>query len=153
MKDVPVRQLKGIGPKTAEQFAEMGLESTGRLVRYYPADYECMEAPVPLRDAVPGQVQAFRAFVDTSPQAHGFGRNAVISFRIRDDSGTLRVSYFHMAYIKSRFCKGEELVFRGSVRDGGKYGLSLDQPKIYRIIQDPYSFDSPPSTTVPEQET
>ena len=58
MKDVPVRQLKGIGPKTAEQFAEIGLESTGRLVRYYPADYECMEAPVPLRDAVPGQVQA-----------------------------------------------------------------------------------------------
>ncbi len=131
MKEIPVRQLKGIGPKTAEQLSEMGLGSVNRLVRFYPADYECMEDTLPLKEAVPGQIQAFRAFVDTLPQAHGFGRNAVISFRIRDDSGTLRVSYFHMPYIKSRFRKGEELIFRGSVRDGGKYGLSLDQPKIY----------------------
>ena len=125
-----LRQLEGIGPKTAQLLGTMGIHTPADLLRHFPADYEWFTPPVPIRQAVTGSFLTVRARIDTAPLTHGFGKNAIVSFKIRDESGSLRVSYFHAPYIKSSIHKGEEKVFRGRVRDGGSYGLSLDQPEM-----------------------
>ena len=130
-EQIPVRKLDGIGPQTALALEKLGIGRLGDLLRYYPADYERYGAPVPVREAVPGQVCVIRASIDTAPSTYGFGKNAILSFRVRDRSGTLRVSYFHAPYLKSSIHKYDERVFRGRVRDGGKYGLSMDQPEMF----------------------
>ena len=130
-EQIPVRKLDGIGPQTALALEKMGIGRLGDLLRYYPADYERYEAPLPVRDAVPGRFCVVRASVDTAPSSYGFGKNTIVSFRVRDRSGTLHVSYFHAPYLKSSIHKYDERVFRGRVRDGGKYGLSMDQPEMF----------------------
>ena len=41
-------ELKGVGKKTAELFARVGVETLEDLVHYYPRSYEVYEAPVPV---------------------------------------------------------------------------------------------------------
>ena len=132
-----LKQLDGIGPKTAQLLGAMGIHTLEDLLHYYPADYELFQPPLPLKQLAPGMTSAVRAVIDTAPTSRGFGRDAIVSFRIRDESGSLRVSYFHAPYIKSSIHRGEEKVFRGRVRDGGRYGLSLDQPEM----MDPQAYE------------
>ncbi len=127
-----LNKLKGVGAKTLERLHEMRIETAEDLLRTFPADYEYFAAPVPIASAPCGERLAVRACVDSVPSAHGFGRNTVLSFRIRDEAGTaLRVTYFHMPYLKGSIHRGEEKVFLGAIRDSGRYGLSLDQPQMF----------------------
>ena len=73
-EQIPVRKLDGIGPQTALALEKLGIGRLGDLLRYYPADYERYEAPLPVRDAAPGRFCVVRATVDTAPSSYGFGK-------------------------------------------------------------------------------
>ena len=34
-----VQYIKGVGPKTAQRFAKLGVETAGQLLELYPRDY------------------------------------------------------------------------------------------------------------------
>ena len=124
--------IKGLGPRTLIMLQNMGIHSKQELIRCYPSDYEAFTPAVTIREAGAGDYCAVKARIDAEAHSYGYGRKAVISFRIRDEEGkTLRVSYFNMAYIKKNIHKGDEKVFRGVIRDSDKYGLSMDQPQMY----------------------
>ncbi|MBP3729136.1 MAG: ATP-dependent DNA helicase RecG, partial [Lachnospiraceae bacterium] len=110
---------------------KLGLKTLGDLVAYYPSDYEQFSAPSPIREMSPGEIGAVRGRIESEGSVYGFGKNAILSFRIRDDSGSLRISYFHAPYMKKQIHRGAEKIFRGRIRDGGKYGLSMDQPEMW----------------------
>ncbi len=129
---IKIEKLKGIGPKTAEGLRGLGLETAEDLLRVFPADYELLDPLTPIRSAEPGQTVSVRARIASAVQQRGFGRDAVISFRITDGLGFLRVTFFHMPYLKGQLKQGQERVFRGVVRDNGQYGLSLIQPRLYQ---------------------
>ncbi|MBO4873220.1 MAG: ATP-dependent DNA helicase RecG [Lachnospiraceae bacterium] len=131
VSELTIEKLQGIGPKTAAQLKEAGLRTAEDLLRYFPADYEIPEPVSPIRTAEAGRMIAVRARIVSAVQMRGFGRDAVISFRISDGLGFLRVSFFHMPYLKGQLRQGQERIFRGVVRDGGKYGLTLIQPRLY----------------------
>ena len=131
--ETKIEQLQGIGPKTAAVLRESGMETAEDLLRCFPADYEILDPVSPIRTAEPGRMISVRARIVSAPQMRGFGRDAVISFKISDGLGFLRVSFFHMPYLKGQLRQGQERIFRGTVRDGGKYGLSLIQPRLYAV--------------------
>ena len=131
LSELKIEKLQGIGPRSAEALREYGLETAADLLRYFPTDYEILEPVRTIREAVPGQMISVQARIVSAVQSHGFGKDAVISFRISDGLGFLRVNFFHMAYLKSSLRQGQERVFRGIVRDAGKYGLTLTQPRLY----------------------
>ena len=128
--DIPLKNLAGIGPKTLQLLEKTGIQKPADLLRFYPIDYEIFAPPMPIGSVKAGMFCAVRAQIYTAPGSFGFGKNAIISFRVRDDSGSLRISYFHAPYIKSSIRQGEEKIFRGRIRDGGGYGLSMDQPEM-----------------------
>ena len=128
---IKIEKLQGIGPKSAETLRTLGLETAEDLLRFFPSDYEILDPVTPVQNAVAGRMVSVRARIVSAVQQSGFGRDAVISFKITDGLGFLRVSFFHMPYLKGQLKQGQERVFRGIVRDNGKYGLSLIQPRLY----------------------
>ena len=129
--DMKIEALDGIGAKTAAQLREIGLETAEDLLRFFPADYERLEPLRPIRSAVPGQTVSVRARIASAVSQRGFGKDAVISFKITDGLGFLHVSFFHMAFLKGQLKQGQERVFRGVVRENGRFGLSLIQPRLF----------------------
>ena len=140
-----IEELQGIGPKTAAVLREMGVETVRDLLMIYPSDYETLDPLRPIAKAEAGRWIAVRARIVSAPQTRGFGRDAVISFKISDGLGFLRVSFFHMPYLKGQLKQGQERVFRGVVRDGGRYGLSLIQPRLY----DPEAYEALEGSILP----
>ena len=46
-----IKELKGIGEKTAQLFQKLGIETVGDLLGWYPRDYDRMEPPVSVMEA------------------------------------------------------------------------------------------------------
>lgn len=130
-----LEDLAGIGPKSAEKLRQMGIDSLADLLRHFPSDYEVMDRIRPIAEVTPGSVAAVAAVIEGKASVNGYGKNSVISFRIGDGSGRLRISYFHMPYIREQIRAGEEKVFRGLIKDGGRFGLSMIQPRMYERKQ------------------
>ena len=55
---IPVNRIKGVGEKTAALFGKINVYTVDDLIRHYPRDYETYGAPVSIREASPGSVQA-----------------------------------------------------------------------------------------------
>ena len=58
-----ITYLKGVGPKRAELYRKLGIETAEQLIELYPRDYVDLTAPVTVAQAHIGEVCAFRAFV------------------------------------------------------------------------------------------
>ena len=99
--DIPIKALDGIGPRSEQQLSALGIRSLQDILHYYPADYERYEKESPINSLRGGDRAAIRALIETAPQVHGFGKNAMLSFRVSDTDGRIRIVYFHVPYLKN----------------------------------------------------
>lgn len=57
-----ITYLKGVGPKRAELYRKLGIETAEQLIELYPRDYVDLTAPVTVAQAHIGEVCAFSRF-------------------------------------------------------------------------------------------
>lgn len=125
--------LKGIGSKTAEYFAKLGVHSQEELLEFFPRDYELFFAPVTI-----GEI-GYKTFVSLKGMFTGecFQRKVnkltITTARFQDEiGGQIKVTWFNAPYMKDAVHPGELYVLRGRV--SRKYGvLTLNQPKVYKL--------------------
>ena len=123
-------ELKGIGEKTAELFARAGVRTLGDLIRYYPRSYEIFEDPVPIAEVCEGRVCTVSGAVFGRIQVSGNRNMQVTTLYLKDLTGTLKVIWFRMPFLRTTLGKGGALTLRGRVmrkRDG----LVMEHPEIY----------------------
>jgi ATP-dependent DNA helicase RecG len=94
--DTPLSQIRGVGPKTAEKFAVLGLFVAADLLRYYPRDYLDYANLVRIAALVPGSTATIVATVRrtnsfTSPRNPNL---SILELQLQDVTGRLRVSKF-----------------------------------------------------------
>ena len=94
--DTPLSQIRGVGPKTAEKFAVLGLFVAADLLRYYPRDYLDYANLVRIAALVPGRTATIVATVlrtnsFTSPRNPNL---SILELQLQDVTGKLRVSKF-----------------------------------------------------------
>ena len=65
-----IRTLPRIGPKRAELFARLGIETLGDLLHFYPRAYEDRTQLLPIASLEVDQPACFIASVVTTPQTH-----------------------------------------------------------------------------------
>ncbi|MBN2375508.1 MAG: ATP-dependent DNA helicase RecG [Sedimentisphaerales bacterium] len=109
-----VRFLKGVGPRRAEHFEQLGVHSVGDLLEYYPRGYEflpefCLIGEMMENQtvAVAGEVWEFRLNRRSRP--------ARLDMVLRDSSGSCRLVWFHGGYLKDKFLPGDKLAAWGKV--------------------------------------
>lgn len=126
-----VREIKGIGEKTSQLFAKLGICTVGELIGHYPRTYEVYGNPVPIGSLKEGQIAAVEASIATMVEVKRTENLQLVSCNIRDASGSIRLTWFNQVYLKHMLKRGIRYIFRGKIARKNE-DLVMDQPKIYQ---------------------
>lgn len=126
-----ITALKGIGEKTSKLFAKLGISTTEELLRYYPRDYDKMQEPVTIANAVTGERIAVRAAVTGNMSLKHVRNLHILNFTVQDASGSIQMTYFNMPYLKNTLKKNTFYIFRGQLLQKGNV-RTMEQAQIYK---------------------
>lgn len=93
--------LKGIGEKTAGNFAKAGIENLGDLISYFPRAYDSFEEPAGISSLADGQIGTVCGFIEKSLSVRYLKQFQVITGKIRDGQELVSVTWFNMPYLRS----------------------------------------------------
>lgn len=141
-----ITTLKGIGAKTAELFAKLGIYTTQDLLKFYPRDYDVYEKPMFVSELTSDYEAAVVAIygiiarkVDVYDTMHNnvykSSRLSIISTVVRDEKGDgIKCIWYNMPYLKASLRQGMRYIFRGRIviKNGQKV---LEQPQVYTVAQ------------------
>ena len=139
----PLSVLPGVGPKSAEKFAKLGIETLQDLLLYFPFRYEDFQSKQVL-DLEDGEKAVIFGIVATpaNVQYYGFKRNR-LRFSIKQGEVILAVNFFNQPYLADKVEVGANIAVFGKW-DKAKASLTgmklLAQVKddlqpVYRVAQ------------------
>ena len=125
-----ISTLKGIGDKTAQLFQKIGIETIDDLIHYYPRSFEIYEDPIPIANVEEGKICTISGAVFGRIQVGGNPKMQITSLYLKDMTGTIKVTWFRMPYVRSMLSHGGSIILRGRIvrkRDG----IVMEHPTIY----------------------
>lgn len=125
-----ISELKGIGEKTEKLFQKMGIFTIGDLLRYFPRAYDVYEAPVSIGELEEGKISAVTGTVYGRVQLGGNRNMQVTTAFLKDLTGTLKVSWFRMPFLRNALKSGSAITVRGRIIQR-KGQLLMEHPAIY----------------------
>lgn len=129
-KSSGIGSLKGIGEKTENLFHRIGIWEIDDLIRYYPRGFEIFEDPVPVSEAEEGKVCTLAGTVFGRISVSAGKRLQVTTLHLKDLTGTIKVIWFRMPFLRNTLAKGGVLILRGRIVRR-KDGLVMEHPEIY----------------------
>ncbi|MCD8053858.1 MAG: ATP-dependent DNA helicase RecG [Lachnospiraceae bacterium] len=121
---------RGVGEKTAQTLRHMGIETVGDLLRHVPVRYDSFGGIVSVEAAESGQICALRGEFLTAPRNLRTGKLVRTMVTFGDGTGTVKLTWFRMPYLKNTLHRGERRIVRGKlVRN--RYGITMEQPKLF----------------------
>ena len=107
-----LESIKGVGPKSAEQFAAAGLRTVGDLITFLPRRHEDFTETVAIADIHPGKmtIKARCEKIATRPVRRGM---KVTTATLVDDTGKLQAVWFNQPYRTAQLAGGDEFYFSG----------------------------------------
>jgi len=126
--DMPVTALAGVGPKVAEQLAQLGIERIFDLLLHLPRDYEDRSRLVSIADVAHGQ-----AALITGRVVHVDTKRSGMTVVVDDDTGTISLRFFKVYQgLAQTMSLGTQLQLFGEVKVS-RYGKQIHHPE-YQII-------------------
>ncbi len=120
--------IKGIGQRTADHLASLGLTNVGKLIAHIPLRHERHEAEANVRELLPGQIVSTRGeIVATRPV--GAGKRSRFEAVLMDATGRLDLVWFNAPYMRDKVIPGMRVRVQGKAKSFG-YGLQLTNPKL-----------------------
>lgn len=130
-KQLSLTQLKGVGPKLAQQFSNWGIHDLVNLLFHLPFRYEDRTRVTPIAALHPQQTYVVQGIVKSSQIL--FGKRRSLSVRIQDQTGSLGLRFYHFsASQKKQFINGTEIRCYGEARRGAS-GLEIYHPE-YQLV-------------------
>ncbi len=131
-KEDSIQTIKGIGEKTAECFARLGIVTVDDLLHTYPRSYLSYEEPVRIRDAAVGERHAIRAMITSYVTVRQVRSLKLTILTVGDGDSTLHMTWFNQPFLKNVFHKGDSYVFVGTVK--AKNGTRvMEQAEYYKL--------------------
>lgn len=125
-----IKEIKGIGEKTAQLFAKVGVNTVGDLIRYYPKGYDVYEEAVPVSEVEEGKVQTVSGAISGRIQVSGSSRMQITTLQVRDLTGSLKVVWYRMPFLRNTLGKGGTVTLRGRIARK-RNGLVMEHPEIF----------------------
>ena len=114
-EDSSIREIKGIGEKTEALFQKLGVNTAGDLLRFYPRAYDIYEDPVTVSELEEGTVAAVEGCVYGNIQVSSNRKLQTTTAMIKDVTGTLKVLWFRMPFLRNTLRSGSHIIVRGRV--------------------------------------
>ena len=129
----PIKYIKGVGPKKAEYFHKLGIDTAGDLLEFYPRTYEDWSSTVKIADAPQNQNCCIKAKVCKAFQPSVIRYNLVIyKLEVTDGEDNMIVTFFNQSYTYEKLKGSGEHLFYGTVRYNG-YSLEMTSPSVLEI--------------------
>lgn len=125
-----ISELKGIGEKTEKLFGRIGIATVGDLIRYYPRGYDVYDEPVPISEASEGRVVTVTGAIFGRVQVSGSRNMQVTTVYVKDITGTLKVIWFRMPFLRNTLGRGGVITLRGRIVNR-KSGIVMEHPEIF----------------------
>lgn len=117
LKDVELSRLSGVGPAKQKALAWFGLHNVFDLLTHYPRRYIDRTRQAQIRDLALGETASVLARVDEITSRRVKGGRVMVMGTVRDDSGSMRISFFNQAWREKQLAPGTEAVFFGKLED------------------------------------
>ena len=128
--DTPVRYLKGVGPKTAEQFEKLGILTLSDLLCHYPRRYLDFSKPYSIAEAPADTECVVKAEVFAKPGGRILpGGRRMERITAGDDVSSLEITWFNNLYAAQKLELGQEYYFQGIVT-GGMLRRQMVNPQV-----------------------
>ncbi len=128
-------QIKGVGPKTAEQLAKAGLQTVNDILLFLPRKHEDFTNLTSIVDLKPGKVtiKARCESITTRPVRRGLRLTTAV---LADDTGKLNAVWFNQPYRTQQLGgSSEEFYFSGEFEyNYGKYQLTNPSAEIAKEL-------------------
>ena len=125
-----ISTLKGIGEKTEKIFQKAGIYTIGDLIRYFPRGYDVYEEPVPISELEEGKPMTVTGSIYGRIQVGGSPKMQITTVYLKDISGTLKVIWFRMPFLRNTLAKAGTITLRGHVIRK-KEGLVMEHPEVF----------------------
>jgi ATP-dependent DNA helicase RecG len=130
----PVHSLAGVGPTRAKHLADLGVNTLGELLEYFPRTYQYESEERAIDNLSPGTIQTARGkvvavdYIPVRPRPR-------FEATLDDGTGVLSCVWFHGAYLRTRIHPGLMLRVKGKV---GFYRNipQMSNPKWWVISED-----------------
>jgi ATP-dependent DNA helicase RecG len=135
----PLEKIKGVGPKTAQDFTLAGLRSVGDLINFLPRKHEDFSGVVAIADIHPGKatIKARCEKISTRPVRRGL---RITTATLVDDSGKLNAVWFNQPYRTTQLAGDDEFYFSGEFEfNYNKYQLT--NPSAEKVSDMPVQTD------------
>ena len=127
--------LKGVGEKVGLKLEKLGIRTLKDMIEHYPKEYEDRRKITPIEECQIDESNNILAKVCSQPQVARKGSKILVSFRVKDASGQLMITFFGQPYMKNNFKLGESYLFYGKVKH--KYGYhEMDSPEYQKVIDE-----------------
>lgn len=125
-----ITEVKGIGDKTAATFHKVGVDCIGDLIRYYPRSYKVYEQPVYVNSLAEGDRAAVFCKIVSGVAVNRGRRFTIVTLSAADDTGSIKMLWFNMPFLRNVLHKGESYIFVGSIKIVGSSRV-MEMPEYY----------------------
>jgi len=135
----PLEKIKGVGPKTAGDFALAGLRTVNDLIEFLPRTHEDFSEVVSIADIHPGKmtIKARCEKITTRPVRRGL---RITTATLADDTGKLNAVWFNQPYRATQLAGNDEFYFSGEFEfNYNKYQLT--NPSAEKVSEMPVQTD------------
>lgn len=130
-----ITQIKGIGRARALQLANLGINTIGQALEYYPRRYEDRTSLKTIESLVEGENETFCATVVTINEKKIRTNLTITNVLVRDASGPASLIWFNKSFIKKTLKPGMHLTIFGKVKYYN-HVIQIQNPDIEAIDPD-----------------
>lgn len=113
--DIPIRYIKGVGPKRAEIFSKLGIYSLADLFYYLPRRYEDRSKIIEVKDIRPGETQAVIGKVLKVSTFRARTGTGIVEMAIGDARNRVFAVWYNMPFMGKVFKPDQTVVLFGKV--------------------------------------
>lgn len=129
-----IYELKGVGEQVGAKLGKIGIYTLKDMVEHYPREYEDRRKITPIAECELDEPQNILAVVCSKPEVSKKGSKIIVNFRVKDETGSVFITFFGQAYMKNNFILGQQYLFYGKLKQ--KYGrVEMDSPE-YQVVKD-----------------
>lgn len=129
-----IEKIKGIGPKKAEKYHNLGIFNVGDFLLHYPRKWEDRSSVTNIIDTKDEETSLVKGEVIFVGKRRGFRnkRNSILEISVRDDTSNMKVLFFNAGYLESNIKKGSTYYFYGRVKiTGGNVKMLHPEFSLY----------------------